>query len=198
MRYVRSLLSQAAAGLRVLLVMTVLTGLLYPLAIWSASRLPGLRANAEGSVVTVDGQAVGSDLIGVDWVGDEWFHTRPSATASADDPLGPGDPSISAGSNKAGDSTDLLDTVTSRRQQIAERESVDPAQVPTDAVTASASGLDPHISVAYALLQVPRVAKANSLTEDAVRAKVAAATTNSVLGDPVVNVLRLNLALAHP
>lgn len=192
---VRSMLSQAAAGLRLLLVMTVLTGLVYPFAIWGISRVPGLHDNAEGSLVTVDGQVVGSDLIGVDLIGDEWFHGRPSASASAGDVLGPGDPSVSGGSNKAGDSTDLLETVQARRQQIAEREGVTPDRVPPDAVTASASGVDPHISPAYALLQVPRVARANGLTEGQVRDLVAAHTEDPLLGDAVVNVLALNVAV---
>ncbi|HEY0636533.1 MAG TPA: potassium-transporting ATPase subunit C [Pseudonocardiaceae bacterium] len=190
----RSLLPATAAGLRLLLVMTVLTGLLYPAAIWAAGRLPGLHGNAEGSLVTYDGRVVGSDLIGVDLVGDEWFHGRPSA--SARDVLGPGDPSVSGGSNLAGDSAALLAAVHRRRALIAARENADPAAVPPDAVTASASGLDPHISVAYALLQVPRVARENGLTEDRVRALVAANTTDPLATDPVVTVLRLNVAVA--
>lgn len=190
----RSLASQTAAGLRLLLVLTVLLGLAYPLAVWGVSRLPGLRDDAEGSIVRVDGVAIGSDLVGVDLVGDGWFHGRPSA--SADDVLGPGDPSTSGGSNLAGDSADLLRAVEQRRALIAERDGVDPAAVPPDAVTASASGVDPHISVAYAELQVARVARERGIAEADVRAAVAAATTDPPLGDPVVNVLRLNVALA--
>jgi potassium-transporting ATPase KdpC subunit len=190
---VRSLLSQTAAGLRLLLVLTVLTGLLYPFAIWGVSRLPGLHDNAEGSLIVVDGRTVGSDLIGVDPVGDRWFHTRPAA--SAQDVLGPGDPAVSGGSNQAGDSAELLRTVRQRRALIAEREGVPSGRVPPDAVTASASGVDPHISPAYAELQVPRVARANGLTERQVRALVAASTEDPVLGDPVVDVSTLNVAL---
>jgi K+-transporting ATPase ATPase C chain len=191
-------MSQLGAGLRLLLVMTVLLGVVYPLAVWAVSRLPGLHANAEGSVLTVDGTAVGSDLVGVNLDGDRWFQGRPSVTASDDNGLGPGDPSVSGASNKAGDSTDLAATVRARRALIAAREGVDPATVPPDAVTASASGLDPHISTAYALLQVPRVARANGLSEDAVRRLVAENTDDPPLGDPVVNVLLVNVALSRP
>jgi K+-transporting ATPase ATPase C chain len=195
------MVKQALAGLRVLLVMTVITGILYPLGVWAISRIPGLAANAEGSVVTRNGQAVGSDLIGIDPVAqdpnhDPWFHTRPSALAK--DPLGPGDPSSSGGSNKAASNEDYLAVVAQREDLIAKRENVDPAQVPADAVTASASGLDPQISPAYALLQVPRVARENGLPEDQVRQLVADDSVGrglGVLGDPGVNVLKLNLAV---
>ncbi|MEV5535749.1 potassium-transporting ATPase subunit KdpC [Saccharopolyspora shandongensis] len=193
---------QMLAGLRLLLVMTVITGILYPLAVWGVARLPGLRERAEGSVVTQHGAAVGSELIGVDLVagdpaGDPYFHTRPSA--SADTPLGPGDPATSGGSNDGGDNPDLLAAVEQRRAAIANREGVAPDQVPADAVTASASGVDPHISPAYAALQVPRVARNNGLPEQQVRAILdqhAQGRDAGFLGEPTVNVLRLNLAIA--
>ncbi len=192
---------QTAAGLRVLLVLTVLLGIAYPLAVWGVAHLPGLSDKAEGSVITVDGSAVGSSLIGVDPVpadaaADPYFHTRPSA--SAEDVLGPGDPSVSGGSNKAGDSTDLLDAVTQRRELIAAREGVAAELVPPDAVTASGSGVDPHISPAYAELQVARVARVTGLSEDRVRALVAEHTAGrflGILGEPGVNVTELNLAV---
>ncbi len=106
MNWFSTTLRQAWAGLKLLLVLTVLTGILYPLAVWGVSRLPGLQGNAEGSIVSVNGQPVGSERIGVDLTAadpahDPWFHTRPSATAS--DPLGPGDPSTSGASNLAAD-----------------------------------------------------------------------------------------------
>lgn len=204
-----SLAKQTLAGLRILVVLTILTGILYPLGVWVVSRLPGLHANAEGSVVEVDGRAVGSDLIGIDPVAkdpahDPWFHTRPSAVArdldgdGSPDALGPADPSISGGSNKGGFDEDLAATVQARRDAIADREGVAPARVPADAVTASASGLDPDISPAYAELQVTRVARENGLTEDQVRALVDENTDGrgmGVLGEPGVNVLKLNLAV---
>jgi K+-transporting ATPase ATPase C chain len=195
-----TLLRQSAAGLRLLLVMTVLCGLAYPLAVYGISRVPGLHNKAEGSLVVLDGRVVGSSLIGVDPVAagnrDPYFHTRPSA--SAKDVLGPGDPSTSGGSNLAGDNPKLLDQVTKRRQLIAARESVAPAAVPPDAVTASASGVDPQISPAYAQLQVPRVAWVSGLSQDKIRALVAENTIGRALGflgAPGVNVLQLNLAV---
>jgi potassium-transporting ATPase KdpC subunit len=193
---------QTGAALRMLLVATLLLGLAYPLAVWGVARIPGLDANAEGSVLTApDGTPVGSSLIGIDPVpsdpaADPWFHTRPSA--SAQDVLGPGDPSTSGGGNQGGFSDKLLDQVQQRRTQIAAREGVAPDQVPPDAVTASGSGVDPQISVAYAQLQVPRVARVTGLPEATVEQLVADATQPRVLGflgDPGVNVPRLNLAL---
>ncbi|UJW36619.1 potassium-transporting ATPase subunit C [Saccharothrix sp. AJ9571] len=170
--------------------MTVLLGVAYPLGVWAVSRVPGLQANAEGSIVTRDGRAVGSELIGIDPVAadpatDPWFHTRPSAT---------GDPSVSGGSNKSGFNEDLVAEVGERQAVIAAREGVAPSVVPADAVTASASGVDPSISVAYAELQVPRVARNTGLPPDRVAELVREHTTGVL---PGVNVLQLNLAVRH-
>lgn len=200
---VELLARQAGVAARVLVVMTLLLGVAYPLAVWTVARIPGLAGNAEGSVLTgPDGTAVGSSLIGIDPVAadpaaDPWFHTRPSA--GSEDVLGPGDPSTSGASNRSGFNTDLLDAVEQRRAAIADREGVDPAAVPPDAVTASASGVDPHISPAYAQLQVTRVARVTGLSPDEVRALVAEHTDDrslGFLGEPGVNVTELNLALA--
>ncbi|MEU4670578.1 potassium-transporting ATPase subunit C [Amycolatopsis sp. NPDC023774] len=193
-----SLVKQTWAGLRVIIAMTVLLGLIYPLAVWAIGRIPGLQSNAEGSVVTQNGQAVGSSLIGIDPVAadpahDPWFHTRPSALSKDD--LGPADPSTSGASNKGPFNADLVKTITERKDAIAKRENVAPAQVPPDAVTASGSGLDPSISVAYADLQIPRVAKNTGLSEDKVRELVEANTSGAGIGVPSVNVLLLNLAV---
>ncbi|WP_329045763.1 K(+)-transporting ATPase subunit C [Amycolatopsis sp. NBC_01488] len=196
------LFKQTVAGFKLLLVMTVLTGILYPLGVWAVARIPGLSDNAEGSVVYRNGQAVGSSLIGVDPVAkdpahDPFFHNRPSAGSK--DPLGPGDPATSGGSNKGTANQDLLALVKERQDLIAKREGVPASQVPADAVTASASGLDPQISPAYAELQVPRVARETGVSQDEVRKLVADNTTGrglGVLGDPAVNVLQLNLAVA--
>jgi K+-transporting ATPase ATPase C chain len=196
------LLRQAGAALRMLLVATVVLGVAYPLAVWGVARLPGLDGPAEGSILTApDGTPLGSSLIGIDPVpadpaADPWFHTRPSA--SAEGVLGPGDPSTSGGSNQGGFSDELLDRVEQRRALVAAREGVPPDRVPADAVTASASGVDPQISPAYAQLQVPRVAWATGLPEAQVQQLVAAATQPRALGflgDPAVNVSQLNLAL---
>ncbi|GAY07521.1 potassium-transporting ATPase subunit C [Pseudonocardia sp. N23] len=185
---------QTATGLRLLIVLTVVCGIVYPLAVWGVSRLPGLSLSAEGS-------AEGSSVIGVDPVAadpaaDPFFHTRPAASAAG--VLGPADTTTSGGSNEAGDSTDLLDAVAQRRAAVAAREGVAPAAVPTDAVTASASGLDPDISPAYAALQAARVARVTGLPDAQVRALVDRATdgrTIGFLGEPTVDVTELNLAV---
>jgi potassium-transporting ATPase KdpC subunit len=195
------LLRQAGTALRALLVATVVLGLAYPLAVWGVARLPGLHDRAEGSVLTTP-YGAGSALIGVDPVpadpaADPFFHTRPSA--SAQDVLGPGDPSVSGGSNKSGFSDDLRATVDQRRALIAAREDVDPALVPPDAVTASGSGVDPGISPAYAALQEARVARVTGLPVQRVQQLAADATEGrsfGFLGEPAVNVTRLNLAVA--
>ncbi|MEU4519791.1 potassium-transporting ATPase subunit C [Amycolatopsis sp. NPDC024027] len=186
-----TLVKQTWAGLRVLIVLTVLLGILYPLAVWAIARIPGLEGNAEGSVVTQNGQAAGSSLIGVDPVPadpahDPWFHTRPSV-------VGPDLPS--GASNKGPGNEDLVKTIQDRRAQIAKRESVSPDQVPPDAVTASGSGLDPAISVAYADLQAARVARNTGLPLDRVKQLIAQNTSGAGIGVPGVTVLPLNLAV---
>jgi K+-transporting ATPase ATPase C chain len=193
---------QTATGLRLLIVFTVLCGIVYPLVVWGVSRIPGLSGHAEGSVITQNGTAVGSGLIGVDPVpadptADPYFHTRPSA--SSQDVLGPADTTTSGGSNKAGDSTALLDTISRRRTLIAQREGVAADAVPTDAVTASASGLDPDISPAYAALQTARVARVTGLPAAEVEQLVSHAADGRILGflgEPTVNVTELNVAVA--
>ncbi|MCI2422833.1 potassium-transporting ATPase subunit C [Saccharopolyspora sp. K220] len=194
----KTLLRQTLAGLRLLLVATVVLGVAYPLAIWGISRIPGLQANAEGSQIVVDGRVVGSSLIGIDPVPtdpahDPYFHTRPSASAEGN--LGPGDPATSGGSNYGGANEDLLAAVQERRTAIAAREGVAPEQVPTDAVTASASGVDPNISPAYAALQAARVARVTGLPVDEVNRLIAENTSGGVTSVRVVNVTTLNVAV---
>jgi potassium-transporting ATPase KdpC subunit len=204
---------QLAAAVRVLLALTLLLGVVYPAAIWGVSRLPGLEDHAEGSLTpSIDRSTSaplrlpgGSSLIGIDPVpadpaADPWFHTRPSASApdGAVAGLGPADPTTSGGSNLGAAAEDLGTAVTERRAAIAARERVDPAAIPPDALTASASGLDPHISPEYAALQVPRVARVTGLGEDRVRALVAQATDGrslGVLGEPRVDVPALDASL---
>ena len=189
---------QTWAGLRVLLVLTVLLGFVYPLAVtgiaqvafpWQAN---GSLVSSAGERVTSRDDAVGSLLIGQASDGPEWFHPRPSAAGDGYDTL------ASAGSNLGPRNEDLLDTVEERRAAVADAEGVDPADVPVDALTASGSGLDPDISPAYAQLQVARVARERGLSQDEVRALVDDTTAGrdlGLLGEPRVNVLRLNLAL---
>lgn len=205
-------LRQTWAGFKVLIVLTVVLGILYPAGVWMVSRIPGLEANAEGSMVQVDGKTVGSSLIGInpidpnakkDVTDDRYFHTRPSAIASDFSPtdktkLGEGanDANTSAPSNLAENSPILLAQVEARKAYIAKRDGVRPDQVPADALTTSGSGLDPDISPAYAYLQVDRVARVNGLSQDQVHQIVAENIVNrplGILGDPYVDVLTLNI-----
>lgn len=280
-----SWIRQHVAALRALLVLTVITGIAYPLAVFAVAQLPGLKDNANGSLIEVDGKTVGSSLIGqlfTDADGKvltQYFQTRPSAAGDGYDPLS------SAASNagpesivdSAPDSTGLLTTVCARSKAVGELEGVDGnrpfcttggvgavlsvigpreatgevehptkvvsvnefcsvtttpflteykgvkvecaadgedysvgrivpirgdapdrSAVPPDAVTASGSGLDPHISPAYADIQIERVAKARGVSADQVRAVVDEHTdgrTLGFLGEPRVNVVELNLDL---
>lgn len=184
-------LRQSLAGLRLMLALTLVLGVLYPTAVWAVGRLVPDRA--EGSLLAVDGQVVGSRLLGQAVEGPGWFHPRPSAAGDGYDAL------ASGASNLGPENPDLLAAVEARRAEVAAREGVDPARVPADAVTASASGLDPHVSPVYAELQVPRVARERRLDEATVRTLVGQATAGrdlGVLGEPRVNVVELNASLA--
>jgi potassium-transporting ATPase KdpC subunit len=188
-----SYLRQLGAGLRALLVLTLLLGVAYPLAVWAVAQV-ALNGKANGSQVKVDGDVVGSSLIGQTFDGEEWFHSRPSAAGDGYDPLSTG------ASNLAATSDDLLALVEERRAAIADEEGVDPAEVPPDAVTASGSGLDPHISPEYARLQVQRVASARELSPESVRKLVDSSIQGRDLGfagQPRVNVLLLNVGVAE-
>ncbi|USX55250.1 potassium-transporting ATPase subunit C [Lentzea sp. HUAS12] len=167
-------LKQSWAGLRILLALTVLLGVLYPLSVWGISRIPGLHANAE---------AVDTTLVAVPREGDRYFVPRPSAATLP----------ASGGSNKSEINEDYTKVIDERRTAVAQREGVPESQVPQDAVTASASGLDPHISPEYAALQVPRVARASGLPVERVRELVAAATSGTFT--TTVNVTALNRAV---
>jgi K+-transporting ATPase ATPase C chain len=198
MKDLYALFRQSLAGLRVLIAATLLLGVAYPLAVYGVAAVAA-PWKSHGSLVTATGahtadadRAVGSALLGQVVEGDGLFQPRPSAAGDGYDPLN------SSGSNDGPESPDLVAAIKERRAEIAQREDVDPADVPPDAVTASGSGLDPDISEAYAELQVPRVAAANDLSEDAVRRLVAEHTSGrtwGVLGEPRVNVLELNIAV---
>ena len=191
-------LCQTWAGLRVLIVLTVLLGVAYPLAVTGVAQV-ALRWQANGSLVAADGsrvsspdRTVGSLLIGQQFEGPQWFHPRPSAAGDGYDTL------ASAGSNLGPLNPDLLASVRERRAAVAQTEGVALSEVPADAVTSSASGLDPDISPAYAELQTARVAQARGLPVEQVRALVERTTVGrdlGLLGEPRVDVLRLNLAL---
>lgn len=198
MKDLYALLRFSLAGLRVLVAATVLVGVVYPLAVTGLAQV-ALPWRADGSLVTATGErtndpgeAVGSALLGqlVDDPG--LFSPRPSAAGDGYDPLS------SYGSNLGPESPDLIAAIKQRQAEIAEREGVAIAEVPPDAVTASASGLDPDISEAYAALQVPRVARAQGLSQEQVAELVAEHTdgrTLGVLGEAHVNVLELNIAV---
>jgi potassium-transporting ATPase KdpC subunit len=185
-----AMLRQSAAGLRLLLALTLLVGIAYPLAIFGIGRLMADRA--EGSMLVYDERDVGSALIGQPFDGDEWFLPRPSVAGEGYDPL------ASGASNLGPESLELRVTVDERRAEVADREGVRASDVPADALTASASGLDPHISPAYARLQVDRVAGARDLDPEVLRGLVEVHVEGrdlGFLGEPRVNVLELNLAL---
>jgi K+-transporting ATPase ATPase C chain len=183
---------QSLVALRFLLAMIVVLGIAYPFLVFGIAQLAA-NNTANGSLVTDgNGAVVGSGLIGQQFDGPRWFSGRPSAAGDGYDAMSSG------GSNLAADSQDLLALVQERRAQIAADNGVDPADVPPDALTASASGLDPDISPAYADIQVNRVAQARGLAPEQVQALVQTHTQGRALGfigEERVNVLELNLAL---
>lgn len=198
MSRIPSFIRQHIAGLRALIVFTIICGVAYPLLMAGVAQAAfGHQAN--GSPVSYQGRVVGSSLLCQEFTGAKgaplprYFQPRPSDTTGYSC-----NPLASGGSNLATTSTVLAKTIEVRRQQIANFNGVAPASVPPDAVTASASGLDPDISPAYAYLQVNRVVRARHLRPAAVRAVVAGhiqGRTLGFLGEPRVNVLELNLAL---
>ncbi|MGC1577677.1 MAG: potassium-transporting ATPase subunit KdpC [Beijerinckiaceae bacterium] len=184
-----------------IVVMTLLTGVIYPFAITGFATIV-FPHRAGGSMITLDGTVIGSALIGQNFTSDKYFHGRPSATNTPDpkDPTknidAPYNAANSGASNYGATSQALVDRVKADVESW--RKDGVTAPIPADAVTTSASGLDPDISPAYALLQVARVAKARNLPEDRVRALVMSETSGRVLGfigESRVNVLKLNLAL---
>jgi K+-transporting ATPase ATPase C chain len=191
---------QYGVAVRAMLVFTVVLGLAYPLVITLIGQV-ALPGQANGSLVrTSDGTVVGSGLIGQSFTDADgaalpgWFQSRPSAAGSGYDGA------ASSGSNHGPENAELIQAIGDRRAAIGALEGVPVTEIPADAVTASASGLDPQISPAYARLQVPRVAAALGLAEADVSLLVEAAVHApdlGYLGDPTVNVLNLNLALAE-
>lgn len=180
--------------------MTLLTGLAYPLAMTGVAQIL-FPHQADGSLVTRDGKIVGSSLIGQDFSSDRYFHSRPSATTATD----PNDASKtipapynaanSGGSNLGPTSQSLIDGVKAQAQKLGADSS---APIPVDLVTSSGSGLDPDITPAAAQFQIPRVARARNMSSEKLAEFVARHTKGRVfgiIGEPAVNVLELNLAL---
>jgi K+-transporting ATPase ATPase C chain len=188
----RALIRQLRPAVLMVAVFTVLTGVAYPLVVTAISQV-GFRDEANGSLIERDGEVVGSELIGQNFTSPQYFHPRPSAAGDGYDGA------ASSGSNLGPLSPDLLAAVEDRAVTYrAENGLATDAPVPVDAVTASGSGLDPHISIANARIQAERVATARGVDVDDVNALVDHHSTGrafGVLGEPGVNVLLVNLAL---
>jgi K+-transporting ATPase ATPase C chain len=195
------MLREIRPALVILIALTLLTGLAYPLAMTGVAEAV-FPFQAHGSLIERDGQTIGSALVGQEFKGDQYFHGRPSAT-TAPDPAdatktvaAPYNAANSGGSNFGPTSQALSDRM---KDDVAKLKSENPAaDVPVDLVTTSGSGLDPHISPEAALFQVSRIAKARKMPEDSVRKLVNEQVEGrfaGLLGEPRVNVLALNISL---
>jgi K+-transporting ATPase ATPase C chain len=194
------MLKQIRPAIVMIVLLTVITGIIYPLAMTGIGQALFSR-QANGSLIEKDGKVIGSALIGQNFAGDKYFHGRPSATTDTDPNdstktiSAPYNAANSTGSNLGPTSKALLDRV---KGDVDTLKAQNAAPIPVDLVTTSASGLDPDITPAAAAFQVPRVAKARGMTEDALKALVAQVAEGrglGVLGEAHVNVLKLNLAL---
>src|SRR3989454_12511388 len=187
------MLTHCRAAIVSLALLTLITGIVYPVVVTLVAQV-AFPQQANGSVILKDGKPVGSALIGQSFDDPKYFWSRPSATSPFPDNAG-----SSSGSNLSPKNPDLVKAVRGRVHALRAADPGNTAPVPVDLVTASGSGLDPHISPAAALYQVPRVAKARRLAPRAVRQLVDRHTDGrflGLLGEPRVNVLALNLALA--
>lgn len=186
------MLKEIRPALVMLFSLSILTGLLYPTLVTQAAQAV-FPAQANGSLLEADGKVVGSRLIGQPFTADNYFWGRPSATGPT-----PYNAAASSGSNQGPLNPALEEAVKARIATLQASKPAQQAPIPVDLVTASASGLDPHISVAAASWQVPRVAHKRGMKEADLKALVARYTEGrqwGILGEPRVNVLLLNLAL---
>jgi K+-transporting ATPase ATPase C chain len=182
---------QILPGLRIKIFMTILLGIVYPLVMTGISQVI-FPKRANGSLITRNGKVIGSEIIGQNFTRPEYFHPRPSAAGSGYDPT------ASGGSNYGATNQKLIDRVKASAEQFRKENPDYQGPIPADLVTASASGLDPHISPASAQAQAARVAKARGISQDQINALIAQHTEQpdlGLLGEPRVNVLMLNLAL---
>jgi K+-transporting ATPase ATPase C chain len=191
----KTLIKEVRVSILATLVLCVVVSGVYPVLVWGIGEL-FFPHQANGSLIETDGKIVGSELLAQGFSGAKYFHPRPSAAGTGYDPLNSG------GSNLGPTSQKLMDGIKANIAQYRQENGLsDQVSVPADAVTASGSGLDPHISLKNAEFQVPRVAKARGLSEDVVKAALAKATDSPLLGlggEPGVNVLKLNVALDGP
>jgi len=187
------LIAQVRPACTVLAALALITGILYPLGMTAVIQVLFPRQAAGSPVRDASGGVRGSVLIGQSFTGPQWFHGRPSATGTS-----PYDPTASGGSNLGPTNPALAAAIRERAAALIQENPAHTGPVPIDLVTASGSGLDPHVSPASALLQVPRVAAARGLDEEAVRLLVKSHVEPAlfgVFGRPRVNVLQLNLSL---
>ena len=195
----RALLRQLRPAIVMTLLLTLIAGVIYPLAVTGAAQA-FFPSQANGSLIYVNGKPIGAKLIGQYWTQPQYFHGRPSATVNLQGAPAPYQADNSGGSNLGQTNKVLIQTVQQRIAQLKAENPDVPAgtPIPVDLVTASASGLDPDISVAGAYYQIPSIAKARGLSQATVRALVDQHITGRFLGlfgEPRVNVLKLNLAL---
>ena len=186
------MLKELKPALLMLVLFTILTGFVYPFVVTGVAQVV-FPYRANGSLIQRDGKAIGSELIGQPFGGAKYFWSRPSATSPY-----PYNAAASSGSNQGPTNPALTDAVTARIKALRDADPGNTALVPVDLVTASGSGLDPHISPAAAQYQVNRIARARGLDAGAVQAMVDKYTKGrqlGILGEPRVNVLELNLAL---
>jgi potassium-transporting ATPase KdpC subunit len=196
---------QHIAALRLLLAFTVITGIIYPVVMWGVAQA-AFNHQANGSLITFHGRVVGSSQLCQEFVDakgnplPQYFQPRPSAAVPSPAPKGDYgcDPTFSSASNFGPNNPALVTLIKQRQQQISAFDHVPVSQIPADAVTASGSGLDPGISQQNAAIQVNRVAAARHVSPAVIRALIAGYTQGRVLGflgEPAVNVLKLNIAL---